>query len=152
MYEGAKVKNSTILLVEDNPDEEKLARIALKRAGVNDDDIVVARDGQEALDYVFAEGSYSERDHRDVPRVIFLDLNMPKIHGLEVLKRIKNNENTAMVPIVILTSSDERCDILNGYRWGANSFVRKAYDFDEFFADITALRKYWLGINITPYE
>ncbi|MCP5161399.1 MAG: response regulator [Hahellaceae bacterium] len=146
------MRKSTILLVEDNPDEEELALVAFKRAGVRLEDIVVARDGQEALDYLFAEGSYSDRDARDVPRVIFLDLNMPKIHGLEVLKRIKSNEKTSMVPTVILTSSDERCDILDGYRSGANSFVRKAYDFNEFFADISALQNYWLSMNVTPYD
>lgn len=144
--------DNKILLVEDNPDEEELALIALKRSGVPEEGVVVARDGQEALDYLLGQGKYASRDVNDIPRVVFLDINLPKLNGLEVLKRIRKNETTSIVPIVILTSSDEQRDLLQGYKLGANSFIRKAYDFDEFLANIKALSKYWLELNLTAYE
>ena len=141
-----------ILLVEDNADEEELALIALSKSGVARDEVKVVRDGQEAIDYLFAQGDYSDRDIKEVPKVVFLDINLPKLNGLEVLKKIRCNETTSVIPIVILTSSDEQTDMLEGYRSGANSYVRKAYDFDEFIANIKAMREYWLNLNLIPHE
>ena len=101
-----------ILLVEDNPDEEALALIAFERSGVSGSNIFVVRDGQEAMDYLLAEGVFSDRDVKDVPKVIFLDINLPKLNGLEVLKRIRNDLRISLIPIVLLTSSDEQSDML----------------------------------------
>ncbi len=140
-----------ILLVEDDPDEEQLALIAFQQSGIRDC-VVVARDGQEAVDYMLAQGAHKERDIKDVPRVVFLDINLPKLSGLEVLKRIRNDSRTSMVPIVLLTSSDEPRDKVEGYRSGANSFIRKPHDFDQFIANIHELGSYWLDLNNSPYE
>ncbi|MCG8672816.1 MAG: response regulator [Pseudomonadales bacterium] len=144
--------NHKILLVEDNADEEELALIAFRRSGVDGGDIFVARDGQEALDYLFAEGQYTARNARAIPKVVFLDINLPKLNGFEVLKRLRGDDRTSVIPIVVLTSSDEQRDLLEGYRLGANSFVRKALDFDEFIDNVCELRKYWLDLNLTAYE
>lgn len=141
-----------ILLVEDNPDEEELALIAFERSGISEKNIFVARDGQEAIDYMLAEGTFSARDVREVPKVVFLDINLPKLSGLEVLRRIRSDKRTSMVPIVLLTSSDEQRDMLEGYRSGANSFIRKPYDFNEFISNINMLGNYWLDLNLTPHE
>ena len=146
------MRDQKILLVEDDADEEELALIALAKSGAPRNEIDVVRDGQEALDYLLAEGDYANRNIRDIPRVVFLDINLPKLSGLEVLKRIRENETTSIVPIVILTSSDEQQDMLEGYRNGANSYIRKAYDFDEFIANIGALRNYWLTLNMIPND
>ncbi len=140
-----------ILLVEDNPDEEELALIAFERSGVPAKKIFVARDGQEALDYLTAEGDFSDRDIRETPSVVFLDINLPKLNGLEVLRRIRSDKRISLVPIVLLTSSDEQSDLLEGYRSGANSFIRKPYDFNEFITNINALGNYWLDMNLTPH-
>ena len=141
-----------ILLVEDNPDEEELALFAFKKTGVDKKDIAVVRDGQEAVDYLYAEGEYKDRDINDCPRVVFLDLNIPKIHGLEVLKRLRSDARTAMLPVVILTSSDEQSDIKEGYRSGANSYICKPFDFEKFVSNIKHMGNYWLDINVTPNE
>ncbi|ARU56107.1 MAG: response regulator [Pseudomonadales bacterium] len=146
------MKSGKVLLVEDNPDEEELARIAFRRAGLDSDDVVVAHDGQEAVDYLFGSGAFSGRDVSQTPKVVFLDINMPKMNGLEVLKRIKSNEATALIPTVILTSSDELSDQISGYRFGANSYVRKALDFKEFIENIILMRHYWIDVNCTPTE
>ncbi len=146
------MSSGKVLLVEDNPDEEELARIAFKRCGLSAEQIIVARDGREAVDYLFGEGAYADREPQEAPSVIFLDLKMPVMDGIEVLKRIRGNDETAMIPTVILTSSDEPSDIREGYRHGANSYVRKAEDFEEFIADIAALRAYWLELNVPPYD
>lgn len=143
--------NNTILLVEDDPDEERLALVAFKQSGIRDQ-VVVARDGQEAIDYLLAQGVHTNRAANDLPRVVFLDINLPKINGIDVLKRVRSNKATSLLPVVLLTSSDEKCDREEGYRCGANSFVRKAHDFDEFIANIHDLSKYWLGLNHTAYE
>ncbi|MDX1693043.1 MAG: response regulator [Ketobacteraceae bacterium] len=147
-----RVNNHKILLVEDNADEEELALIAFRRSGVDSNDIFVARDGQEAVDYLFAEGDYASRSVESSPKVVFLDINLPKLNGFEVLKRIRADKRTSVVPIVVLTSSDEQRDLLETYRLGANSFVRKALDFDEFIDNVNELRKYWLDLNLTAYE
>lgn len=141
----------TILLVEDDPDEEQLALFAFQQSGIQDR-VVVARDGQEAVDYVLAQGSHQNRDINDVPRVVFLDINLPKLNGFEVLKAIRSNNITALVPIVLLTTSDQACDRIEGYRNGANSFVRKPNDLDKFIASIHELGTYWLDVNSPPYD
>lgn len=143
------MKPKTILLVEDNPDEEELALRAIRKSGI-DTAVTVVRDGQEALDYLFCEGPYADRDIRDTPEVIFLDLKLPKLSGLEVLKRIRANDDCKLLPVVILTSSDEESDMIEGYSSGANSYIKKPFDFYEFVEQIKLLGKYWLGINRTP--
>lgn len=141
---------NTILLVEDNEDDEMLALRALRKAGAKSE-IVVTRDGQEALDYVFGNGKFEGRDPRNTPQVIFLDIKMPKLNGLQVLENIRSDERTRLIPVVLLTSSDENSDIVNGYRLGANSFINKPVDFDEFISQVKVLGHYWSNINKTPY-
>ncbi|MFT6122981.1 MAG: DNA-binding response OmpR family regulator [Oleiphilaceae bacterium] len=140
----------TILLVEDNPDEEALALIAFKKSGI-DQQIAVARDGQEAVDYMLAQGVYHERDVKALPSVIFLDINLPKLSGLEVLKILRQEERTKLVPVVLLTSSDQEQDMIDGYSLGANSYIRKPFDFNEFLLQIKTLGNYWIDNNRTPY-
>jgi two-component system, response regulator len=139
----------TILLVEDNSDDEELTRIAFAEAKVANR-LEVVRDGQEALDYLFAEGPHAERDVRDLPQLVLLDLKLPKIDGLEVLRRLRADDRTALLPVVILTSSTEEQDLLRGYRNGANSYVRKPVDFGEFVEAVRSLGLYWLVLNHTP--
>jgi two-component system, response regulator len=139
----------SILLVEDNPDDEELTRIAFAEAKVANR-LEVVRDGQEALDYLFAEGPHVERDVRDLPQLVLLDLKLPKIDGLEVLRRLRADDRTALLPVVILTSSTEEQDLLRGYRNGANSYVRKPVDFGEFVEAVRSLGLYWLVLNHTP--
>lgn len=141
----------TILLVEDDPDEEELALFAFQQSGIKDQ-VVVARDGQEAVDYMLAQGPHRGRDIKDVPRVVFLDINLPKLSGFDVLKAIRGNNTTSLVPIVLLTTSDQVSDRLEGYRHGANSFVRKPNDLDKFVASIHELGNYWLEVNSPPYD
>ncbi|MEO5886569.1 MAG: response regulator [Anaerolineales bacterium] len=138
-----------ILIVEDNPDDEALTIRALKKNNIGHR-LVVARDGAEALDYLFCTGIYSERDPRDLPQAILLDLKLPKIDGLEVLKRIRAEPRTSVLPVVILTSSKEELDILQSYRNGANSYVRKPVDFDEFLEAARQIGLYWLVLNEVP--
>jgi two-component system response regulator len=135
-----------ILLVEDNPGDEALTLRALKKSGIANN-VIVMRDGAEALDYLFCAGTYSGRDPRDVPAVILLDLNLPKIGGLDALKRIRKNPATKLLPVVILTSSGEEEDRLRGYEFGANSFVRKPVGFDKFAIAVQQLGLYWLILN-----
>jgi len=138
-----------ILLVEDNPDDVDLTIRALaKRKILNE--VIVAHDGAEALDYLFAAGKYAGRDDRIVPTVVLLDLKLPKIDGLEVLRRIRANEKTKLIPVVILTSSKEEQDIISGYSNGANSFVRKPVDFNQFADAIQHMGLYWLVLNEPP--
>ncbi len=141
--------NSVILLVEDNPDDEKLTLRALRRANVGND-IVVARDGVEALDFLFATGAHVGRDVREVPHVMLLDLKLPRIDGLEVLRRVREDVRTRMLPVVILTSSIEERDRMEGYRLGANSYVQKPVDFTEFVEAVRQLGLYWLLLNQPP--
>jgi two-component system response regulator len=139
-----------ILLVEDNADDEVLALRAFSKSNISNP-IVVARDGAEALDYLFAQGQYADRDSRDLPAVVLLDLKLPKIDGLEVLRQIRGNEQTRMMPVVILTSSRQDEDLVSGYNLGANSYVRKPVDFIEFVAAVGQLGIYWLLLNELPY-
>jgi two-component system, response regulator len=139
----------TILLVEDNPNDEALTLRALKKNDIHDR-VVVVRDGAEALEYLFATGAYSDRDPTDVPRVILLDLKLPKVDGLEVLRRLRANVRTRLLPVVILTSSNEERDLVAGYGSGANSYIRKPVDFTEFAETVRHLGRYWLQLNEVP--
>src|SRR5580704_11494943 len=139
----------TILLVEDNPDDEALTLRALKKNNITNE-VVVARDGAEALDYLFGTGAYAGRDTSILPQVTLLDLKLPKIDGLEVLKRLRADERTKLLPVVILTSSNEEQDRLRGYGLGANSYVRKPVDFDQFIDAVRQLGLYWLLLNERP--
>jgi two-component system response regulator len=138
-----------ILLVEDNPDDVDLTLRALKKHNVQND-VVVVRDGAEALDYLFVTGNYASRDNDIMPAVILLDLKLPKIDGLEVLRRIRADERTKLLPVVILTSSKEEQDLVNGYKLGANSYIRKPVDFVQFSEAIRQLGLYWLILNEPP--
>ena len=138
-----------ILLVEDNPDDEALALRALKQNRINNG-VVVARDGAEALDYLFGEGKYAGRDLNVMPALILLDLKLPKVDGLEVLKQLRANPLTALLPVAMLTSSREESDLLAGYELGLNSYILKPVDFDQFTEAVRNLGVYWLAINETP--
>ncbi len=135
-----------ILLVEDNPDDVELTLRALKQHYVKNQ-INVVRDGAEALDYLFATGAYADRDTTTMPAVVILDLKLPKVDGLEVLQRMRADERTKLVPVVILTSSKEEKDMVNGYKFGANSYVRKPVDFNQFSDAVRQLGLYWLLLN-----
>jgi CheY-like chemotaxis protein len=135
-----------ILLVEDNPDDELLTLRALKKANVANR-IEVARDGAEAIDFVFGEGKYAGRGMNDLPQLVLLDLKLPKISGLQVLERIRADERTKRIPVVILTSSTEHVDIKCGYDLHANSFVSKPVNFQEFSEAVQKLGLYWLIVN-----
>lgn len=139
----------TILLVEDNPQDEMLILRSLRKVNLANQ-VDVARDGQQALDYLFREGEFSERDGPELPMVVLLDINLPRVNGLEVLERIRGDQRTRLLPVVILTSSDEERDRLKSYENGANSFVRKPLDFTEFAESVASLGVYWLAINIAP--
>jgi CheY-like chemotaxis protein len=143
------MKGSIILLVEDNPDDEALTRRALQKHNLQNE-LVVARDGQEALDYLFGAGAYAGRDLQEMPQLVLLDLKLPKIDGLEVLRRLRADERTKLLPVVILTSSNEERDLLGGYSLGANSYVRKPVDFTEFTEAARHLGLYWLLLNDPP--
>ncbi|MCU0527357.1 MAG: response regulator [Elainella sp. Prado103] len=138
-----------ILLVEDNPDDEALAIRALKRNHIGNE-IIVAHDGVEALDYLFATGQYTARDVSLKPAVVLLDLKLPRIDGLEVLRRIRENECTRLLPVVVLTTSNEEQDLLNSYSLGCNSYIRKPVDFLQFSEAIRQLGMYWLLMNEPP--
>jgi len=138
-----------ILLVEDNPDDEALTLRALKKNRIAHD-IVVTRDGVEALDYLFAEGQHANRNTDENPQLILLDLKLPKLNGLEVLQRIREDERTRLIPTVILTTSDEEKDRIESYSRHANSFVRKPVDFSDFTEAIRQIGEYWLVINEPP--
>ena len=140
-----------ILLVEDNRDDEELTLMAFEQGGVTNA-VEVVRDGAEALDYLFATGRYASRDLNNLPAVILLDLKLPKIGGLEVLRRIRQNEQIGLVPIVILTTSKDDRDIINSYRLGCNSYVRKSVDFAQFLDAAQQLSLYWLNLNETLPE
>lgn len=144
------MNHGTILLVEDNPDDEVLALRALKKTQTKNN-VVVTRDGQEALDYIFGKGKYNGRNPDETPQVIFLDIKLPKLSGLEVLKNIREDKRTSLIPIVLLTSSDEERDMVDGYKLGANSYINKPVDFDEFIEQVKVLGRYWLGFNKTPH-
>lgn len=137
---------SVILLVEDNPDDEALTLRALKKNNIRNQ-VVVARDGVEAVDYLFGTGAYVGRDLSNLPQVVLLDLKLPRMDGFEVLERIRSSEATKFLPVVILTTSNEDQDRLRGYGLGANSFVRKPVEFDKFIDAVRQLGLYWLILN-----
>ena len=138
-----------ILLVEDNPSDVELTERALKKHNISNE-LVIARDGKEALDYLFGTGTYAGRDKIESPAVVLLDLKLPKISGLEVLKSIRANEFTKLQPVVILTSSDQEADMLSSYELGANSYIRKPVDFNQFAEAVRNLGLYWLVLNESP--
>ena len=143
------MEKKTFLLVEDNPDDELLAIRALKKNNITNE-VVVARDGVEALDYLFGIGVYAGRDMSMMPQVILLDLKLPKIDGLEVLRRLRDDERTKLLPVVILTSSKEDRDLTASYSLGVNSYIRKPVDFVQFTEAIKQLGLYWLVLNESP--
>ncbi len=143
------MNGNVVLLVEDNPDDEALTIRALKKNKVVNE-VIVARDGVEALEYLFGEGAHAGRDIREMPQVVLLDLKLPKLDGLGVLRRLRADERTKLLPVVILTSSNEEQDRMNGYGLGANSYVRKPVDFDQFVAATAQLGLYWLVLNEPP--
>ena len=143
------MEEKVILLVEDNADDEKLTLRALKKNNISND-VVVTRNGAEALDYLFGTGTHSARDTSLMPQVVLLDLKLPKIDGLEVLRKMRGNERTKLLPVVILTSSNEEQDRINGYGFGANSYVRKPVDFNQFMEAVRQLGLYWLVLNEQP--
>jgi len=141
--------DKAILLVEDNPDDQALTRRALKKNNILND-VVVAQDGVEALDYLFGTGAHAGRDPGILPAVVLLDLKLPKVDGLEVLRRVRNDERTKLLPVVILTSSKEEQDLAQGYSLGANSYIRKPVDFAQFMEAVRQLGLYWLVLNEPP--
>ena len=143
------LESKMILLVEDNADDEALTLRALKKNHIGNK-VCVVRDGAEALDFLFCTGIYADRDPSEMPQVTLLDLKLPKVDGLEVLRRLRADERTRMLPIVILTSSNEEKDVIDGYTLGANSYVRKPVDFNEFLEAARQLGLYWLVLNKVP--
>ncbi|MHB1530153.1 MAG: response regulator [Acidiferrobacteraceae bacterium] len=143
------MRKRTILLVEDNLDDEDLTLRAFRKHNIGND-VVVARDGEQALEYLFGTGRWAGRNPSDLPQLVLLDLKLPKIDGLDVLKRVREHEATKLLPVVILTSSREERDIVSGYRFGANSYVRKPVNFDEFIEATRQLGLYWLLLNESP--
>jgi two-component system response regulator len=140
------IANGTILLVEDNPDDEKLTVRALKKTNIVNA-VAIAHDGVEAMDYLFGIGVHAGRDPNLLPALVLLDLKLPKLDGLEVLRRIRGNERTKRLPVVILTSSKEERDLIDGYNDGVNSYIRKPVDFDQFVESVRQLGLYWLVLN-----
>lgn len=138
-----------ILLVEDNADDEELTIRSLRKAKIANE-IMIARDGQEALDFLFCEGKHTTRDKSKVPAVVLLDLKLPKLNGIDVLKRMRADTRTDLVPVVVLTSSSEEEDMLTSYEFGANSYVRKPVDFSAFAETVTQLGVFWVLHNQEP--
>lgn len=143
------MKAKSILLVEDNPQDEMLILRALKKVSLANE-VEVVRDGQQAIDHLFGIGEFAARTHAELPAVVLLDIGLPRISGLEVLARLRADERTRLLPVVILTSSDEERDRLKSYEEGANSFVRKPLDFAEFAETVARLGIYWLATNQPP--
>ncbi len=142
--------NRTILLVEDNPDDEILTLRELARNNIINE-VIVVRDGAEALDYLFGEGKYADRDTGLLPEIVLLDLRLPKIDGLEVLRRLRADKRTKLLPVVIFTSSDQERDIIEGYELGCNSYIRKPVDFAQFTEAVRRLGMFWLLLNTAPH-
>jgi two-component system response regulator len=143
------VTEKVILLVEDNADDEELTLRALAKSNIMNR-VVVARDGAEALDYLFTRGAYASRPASETPQVVLLDLKLPKVDGLEVLRQLRGDARTRRLPVVILTSSAEEQDVLRGYDLGANSYIRKPVDFTQFVEAVRQLGLYWLVLNHPP--
>jgi CheY-like chemotaxis protein len=143
------MKDKVILLVEDNPRDEALALRALRKSNIANE-IIVARDGVEALDYLFGTGAHAERDPAEAPQIVLLDLKLPKVDGLQVLRALRGDERTRRLPVVVFTSSAEEEDLVNSYALGANSYVRKPVDFDQFLEAVKHLGLYWLVLNMAP--
>ncbi len=143
------MEEKIILLVEDNPNDVALTERALRKARIANK-LVVTKDGVEALDYLFGTGTWAERDLNSIPQVILLDLKLPKIDGMEVLRQIRTDERTKLLPVVILTSSKEEKDLINGYALGANSYIRKPVSFNQFAEAVRQLGLYWLVLNEPP--
>lgn len=139
-----------ILLVEDNPDDAALTLRALEKNDITNDMVKTANNGVEALEYLFGTGEYAGRDTAAQPQLILLDLKMPKMDGIEVLRRMRQDDRTRLLPVVVLTSSDEKEDIVKIYNLGANSYIRKPVDFDEFTEAVRQLGVYWLRLNMVP--
>jgi two-component system response regulator len=146
---GIEIMDKAILLVEDNPDDEALTLRALKKNNIKNE-VVIAHDGAEALDYLFGTGKYTGRNTDVLPQVVLLDLKLPKVEGLEVLRRVRADKRTKLLPVVILTSSNEEQDRIDGYGLGANSYVRKPVDFSQFIDAARQLGLYWLILNEPP--
>lgn len=138
-----------ILLVEDTEDDVLLALRAFKKSRILNE-VKVVRDGAQALDYLFGQGEYAGRDRRDIPALILLDLKLPRVDGIQVLQRLRADEHLKYVPVVILTSSKEQEDLINGYKFGANSYIRKPVDFEQFAVAVQQLGLYWLLLNESP--
>lgn len=143
------MENTTILLVEDNPDDEILTLRALKMSNIRNK-VIVARDGVEALDFLFYRNIYTGRDPQDTPKLILLDSKLPKLDGVEVLRRLRADHRTHLLPVVILSSSNENLELIEGYKSGANSCLRKPVDFTQFMEYIRQLSLYWLVLNEAP--
>ena len=143
------MSEQVILLVEDNESDEELTLRALRRHQISNP-VVVARDGAEALDYLFGRGAHAARDMRALPQVVLLDLNLPKLSGIDVLRAIRADERTRLLPVVILTSSKEDNDLVSGYAYGANSYIVKPVDFNQFAEAVRQLGLYWLVLNQSP--
>ena len=143
------MSSDVILLVEDNPDDEALTIRALNRNNITNE-VVVARDGVQAMGYVFAKGEHANRDIKDLPRLVLLDLKLPKVDGLEVLRQIRADERTKRLPVVVLTSSKEEQDLVDSYNLGVNSYIRKPVDFTLFTEAVRQVGLYWLVLNEPP--
>lgn len=145
-YNGKPVE---ILLIEDNPADVKLTLRGLKKNNLANK-VHVIKDGADAMDFIFAQGKYKERSIADTPKLILLDLKLPKVHGLDILRAIKSNETTRVIPVVVLTSSKEEKDVVESYRLGVNSFIMKPVDFDKFVESIEEIGLYWVLLNQPP--
>lgn len=142
-------QRNALLLVEDNPDDEELTLLAFEQSRITNE-VVVAHDGVEALDYLFGTGMYAGRDLSVMPALILLDLQLPRINGLEVLQRLRADKRTKFLPVVILTTSNEQKDLMNSYSLGCNSYIRKPVDFQQFMTAVQQLGMYWLILNELP--
>jgi two-component system response regulator len=140
-----------ILLVEDNPDDAELTMRALKKNGIAND-LIHLKDGEEALNFIFCKGAYENRNFNEVPKLILLDLKMPKVDGIEVLRQIKSNEQTKIIPVVLLTSSKEDKDIIESYKLGVNSYIVKPVEFEGFVKAVSEMGLYWLLLNQSPHQ
>jgi two-component system response regulator len=143
------MKNKVILLVEDNPDDAQLTLRALKRSNIAND-IIIAHDGVEAIDYLLATGKYTGRDMTILPQLVLLDLKMPRLDGFDVLYRLRSDDRTRLLPVVVLTTSSEDQDRVESYKLGANSYIRKPVDFSQFMDAIQQMELYWLLLNEAP--